>query len=90
MASDRRDMTRKRRKPRNVTPSLGAQPQRKGSSKNQTAVERSTRGETLTGKVCSKCGQPIRQKDLLHVKTLVEKDGGFADFITPYHRSCWV
>ena len=56
-------------------------------NKNQTAAERAQANMALSGKVCIKCNQEIRLRDLLNVR---EHDAGTNRTKTvSYHRSCY-
>ena len=45
-------------------------------NKNQTAAERAALAEALSGKTCTKCGQTVKIKDLVHVKRISYASNG--------------
>jgi hypothetical protein len=55
-------------------------------NKNQTAAERGLANEKLSGKICSKCGQGVKLKDLVNVKQVAL--GGKGGIVS-YHRACY-
>lgn len=56
-------------------------------SKNQTAAERAAAQEASSGKLCAKCGEDIKIKDLVNVKQV---DHGTGRKVTvSYHRKCY-
>ena len=56
-------------------------------NKNQTAAERAALAEALSGKSCTKCGQNVKLKDLLHVKRISFIDS--RKELVPFHRGCY-
>lgn len=56
-------------------------------SKNQTAAERAVAAEAATGKVCAKCSDVIKIKDLINVKQVDHSTGRKAT--VAYHRKCY-
>jgi len=56
-------------------------------NKNQTAAERAALAEALSGKSCTKCGQNIKIKDLVHVRQ-VHFDARRKEMVA-YHRVCY-
>lgn len=66
-------------------------------NKNQTAAERAALAEALSGKTCTKCGQVVKIKDLVHVKQISFGSNGTngsngtsgRTTLSPFHRLCY-
>lgn len=56
-------------------------------SKNQTAAERAVAAEATTGKICARCNEEIKIKDLVNVKTVDHGTG--RKVMLAYHRKCY-
>jgi hypothetical protein len=56
-------------------------------NKNQTAAERATLAEALSGHTCSKCGKDVKLRDLLNVRSISFQTRRKA--IVTYHRACY-
>jgi hypothetical protein len=56
-------------------------------SKNQTAAQRAVAQSVDSGKTCGRCGEPIKVRDLLNVKTIDSTSG--RKTTAAYHRHCY-
>ncbi|MCL4465327.1 MAG: hypothetical protein M1401_11365 [Chloroflexi bacterium] len=56
-------------------------------SKNQTAAQRAVAQAVDSGKVCGRCGESIKLRDLLNVRTVDQASGRKG--IVSYHRACY-
>jgi hypothetical protein len=56
-------------------------------NKNQTAAERALAADRGSGRLCTKCGQEVKLKDLVNVQQLSFATNKRA--IVSFHRNCY-